>query len=112
VAANAAKTSNPALMPRSVVSIAASKPISASSSPIIDTVLANDRLNPLSIKTDPYSILLCNDIPTATETQAARNSGRARLENCGRRELPNAAAAIRYSKKIVISDTITRKVQG
>jgi hypothetical protein len=53
--------------------------------------------------------LLCIVIPIATAAQATRNSGRAFAEYRGSRDEPNAIAALTYSKKIMISDTKTRR---
>jgi hypothetical protein len=96
-------------MPRSVGSSAAIRLIIASSSPIIDTVLPSDKLNPSPIRIDPYSVLLCIVMPIAISAQATRNMRCACGANRGSRDEPNAAAAVMYSKKIVISDTETRQ---
>jgi hypothetical protein len=72
-------------------------------------VFPNERLNPSAIRMDPYKVLLCRDIPTATKIQAVANNGRAFAAIRGRRDETKAAAAVRYSKKIVISDTEIRE---
>jgi hypothetical protein len=74
----------------------------------METVFANERLNPSAIRMDSYSVLLCRDIPTAIKTQAVANNGRAFVAIRGKRDETRAAAAVRYSKKIVISDTEIR----
>ena len=108
-AAIAPSSNRPAEMPRRAGSIAEIRPISASSSPIIETVFPIERLIPSAIRMDPYSVLLCRDIPTAIKMQAVTNNGRAFVATRGKRDDTNAAAAVRYSKKIVISDTEIRK---
>ncbi len=58
---------------------------------------------------DPYSVLLCRDIPIAMKMQAVANNGRAFAAIRGKRDKTKAAAAVKYSKKIVISDTEIRE---
>ena len=52
--AMAPSSSSPAEMPRNAGRIAAIKPTSASSTPIIETVLPNEKLNPSPTRMDPY----------------------------------------------------------
>tara|TARA_B110000444_G_scaffold1768_1_gene1601 strand:- start:265 stop:414 length:150 start_codon:yes stop_codon:yes gene_type:complete len=48
------------------------------------------------------------DAPVAAKAQATRNKAPAAAEYLGKHDTPIAAADMRYSKKIITSDTETR----